>query len=531
MTMTRITMMIRNNIFNRQQYLLQRFNSNINNKSNMAIILNKTRVLATTLTEIPTRSFSSNVMKDTNSNSNNIEQQQQQQLVKMPSNLYLDPRSKSSPFYGLDPIVDPLLIVDNIDDDDDIEDDIDIVDINDIIDNDKAAANNNKNNNEIDHDFFDSEDEDELSSDELSSDELSSDELSSDEDEKDIMYDITKRPQPIYAIPLPQRLHVPILHFSASPINNTSNDDTTTTNTIDNKHHATEAGTIHLSPSIFGQNPIRIDILHKCVIYHRNKRRGKRNAGARTKTISEVRGSGRKVRKQKGGGVARAGHARPPHWRGGAKAHGPKGDVQDYTTKLNKKVRQLGLKMALSQKLKEGNIIFIDNFSGLRSYKTSVLDNALMALSMTNNVLVAHDDDVDDFVADNNADVDVGEDANDDDNDGGKEDNDNKNDNAIANNGGGNGSIIGGRKSCTALLVDHIYSNNESNNNINTNEEEEDVTNMGIRGIHVNLSVASKNLKKIRVTSAGRLNVYDLLKYEKVIISMKAMEIVESRFE
>ena len=323
-------MMIRNNnILNQQQYL-QRFTSN--KKSKMAIIPHKTRT---------TRSFSSNIMRDTNSNNNSNIEQQHQQLVKMPSNLWLDPRSKSSPFYGLDPVVDPLLMLDNIDDDDDddnIEDDIDIVDINDIIDNDKVASNDNNTTN-MDQDFFDNEDEEDEEEDE-------EDDEEEDSDEKDILYDITKRPEPVYAIPLPQRLHVPILHFSASPINNsTSNNDTTDTtditnthnsnsNSNPNKHHATEAGTIHLQPSIFGQNPIRIDILHKCIIYHRNKRRGKRNAGARTKTISEVRGSGRKVRKQKGGGVARAGHARPPHWRGGAKAHGPKGDVQDYTTKL-----------------------------------------------------------------------------------------------------------------------------------------------------------------------------------------------------
>ena len=56
-------------------------------------------------------------------------------------------------------------------------------------------------------------------------------------------------------------------------------------------------------------------------------------------------------------GQARAGHSRPAHWRGGAKAHGPKGKVQNYETKLNKKVRKMGVRHALSQKLKEGNLI------------------------------------------------------------------------------------------------------------------------------------------------------------------------------
>lgn len=62
-----------------------------------------------------------------------------------------------------------------------------------------------------------------------------------------------------------------------------------------------------------------------------------------TKRIAEVSGSGRKVRPQKGGGIARAGHSRPPHWRGGAKAHGPR--RRDFSFKLNKKFVKLGLRV------------------------------------------------------------------------------------------------------------------------------------------------------------------------------------------
>lgn len=65
-----------------------------------------------------------------------------------------------------------------------------------------------------------------------------------------------------------------------------------------------------------------------------------------TKRIAEVSGSGRKVRAQKGGGVARAGHSRPPHWRGGAKAHGPR--MRDFSFKLNKKFIKLGLRVRCS---------------------------------------------------------------------------------------------------------------------------------------------------------------------------------------
>lgn len=62
-----------------------------------------------------------------------------------------------------------------------------------------------------------------------------------------------------------------------------------------------------------------------------------------TKRIGEISGSGRKVRPQKGGGVARAGHSRPPHWRGGAKAHGPR--RRDFSFKLNRKFVKLGLRV------------------------------------------------------------------------------------------------------------------------------------------------------------------------------------------
>ena len=81
-------------------------------------------------------------------------------------------------------------------------------------------------------------------------------------------------------------------------------------------------GTVNLPSEIFGKHPIRTDLIHRVVVYQRNKKRGKRNGGARTKTISEVSGSGKKMRQQKGTGMARCGHKRPPHWRGGAKAHG-----------------------------------------------------------------------------------------------------------------------------------------------------------------------------------------------------------------
>jgi len=115
--------------------------------------------------------------------------------------------------------------------------------------------------------------------------------------------------QPQLSLPLPQRLQVNIHQFH----NPFSEEEDNSANNI--------VGTIHLDEDVFGCSPIRTDILHRVVVYQRNKKRGKRYA-AKTKTISEVRGSGKKMRPQKGTGSARCGHKRPPHWRGGAKAHG-----------------------------------------------------------------------------------------------------------------------------------------------------------------------------------------------------------------
>lgn len=176
-----------------------------------------------------------------------------------------------------------------------------------------------------------------------------------EEEEERILYDLSTKPDIALVVPLPQRLHVPVLDIKTGE----------------------KVGTYHLSEKTFGNDPIRVDILQRVVVWQRNKFRGKRNAGARTKTISEVSGSGRKVRPQKGQGKARAGHSRPAHWRGGAKAHGPKGNVQDYTTKLNKKVRKMGVRHALSQKLKEGNLIVTSDLAA-PTHKTKELNAMLL---------------------------------------------------------------------------------------------------------------------------------------------------------
>ena len=82
---------------------------------------------------------------------------------------------------------------------------------------------------------------------------------------------------------------------------------------------------------------------------------------ASTKTRGEVRGGGAKPWRQKGTGRARAGSRKSPIWRGGGTAFGPQ--PRDYSYKLTKKVRRLALRMALSARMSEGNMVIVDEFN------------------------------------------------------------------------------------------------------------------------------------------------------------------------
>ncbi|KAK0456746.1 ribosomal protein L4 domain-containing protein [Armillaria borealis] len=104
---------------------------------------------------------------------------------------------------------------------------------------------------------------------------------------------------------------------------------------------------VALDPTVFN-HPIRRDILHLCVVQYRDSLR---QGSANTKTRGEVRGSGRKIRPQKGTGKARLGDAQSPMLRGGGIAFGPK--PRDFSTKLPRKVIQMGMRVALSAKVKE----------------------------------------------------------------------------------------------------------------------------------------------------------------------------------
>lgn len=112
---------------------------------------------------------------------------------------------------------------------------------------------------------------------------------------------------------------------------------------------------VELDPSVFA-HPIRRDILHLCVVHYLDSLR---QGTASTKTRSEVRGSGRKIRPQKGTGKARLGDGQSPMLRGGGVAFGPK--PRDFSTKLNRKVIEMGMRVALSAKAKEQSLGVVES--------------------------------------------------------------------------------------------------------------------------------------------------------------------------
>ena len=114
-------------------------------------------------------------------------------------------------------------------------------------------------------------------------------------------------------------------------------------------------GDIELNDAVFGVEP-RADILHRVVTWQLENRRG---TARPTRERADVARTGKKYGRQKGGGTARHGDRRAPIFIGGGKAHGPR--VRDFNPSLNKKVRALGLKMALSSKARDGKLVVMDN--------------------------------------------------------------------------------------------------------------------------------------------------------------------------
>jgi large subunit ribosomal protein L4 len=148
-------------------------------------------------------------------------------------------------------------------------------------------------------------------------------------------------------------------------------------------------GDIDLNDDVFGVEP-RADILHRVVTWQREKARGTARA---TRERSDVNRTGKKFGNQKGGGVARHGNRRAPIFIGGGKAHGAR--LRDFNPSLNKKVRALGLKMALSSKAKAGTLMVFEDLN-LADMKTKALQGQLGKLGFGKSVLVIDGDMVSD---------------------------------------------------------------------------------------------------------------------------------------
>ncbi|WP_113243429.1 MULTISPECIES: 50S ribosomal protein L4 [unclassified Pararhizobium] len=138
-----------------------------------------------------------------------------------------------------------------------------------------------------------------------------------------------------------------------------------------------EAGKVSLSDAIFGLEP-REDIIARVVRWQLAK---KQQGTHKAKGRAEIARTGAKMFKQKGTGRARHHSARAPQFRGGGKAHGPV--VRSHAHDLPKKVRALGLRHALSAKLRAEELIIVDNLVAAEA-KTKVLTGAFATLGLTN---------------------------------------------------------------------------------------------------------------------------------------------------
>ena len=165
-------------------------------------------------------------------------------------------------------------------------------------------------------------------------------------------------------------------------------------------------------------------------------RAAQRSGTACTKTVGDVQGSNKKPWKQKGTGRARAGSFRSPLWAGGGVVFGPQ--PRDFSKKISKKTRSLALRKALSERLKAGDVVVVDDLK-LESHKTKDFIGVIAALELKGTTLVISS------------------------------------------------------------------------------------------GIDKNLTLASRNLEKVLLTTGDSLNTYDVLRPDKLVFTKSAFEQVEAR--
>ena len=147
---------------------------------------------------------------------------------------------------------------------------------------------------------------------------------------------------------------------------------------------AKASGDIELNDAVFAVEP-RADILHRVVTWQLEKRR---ETARGTRERADVARTGKKFGRQKGGGTARHGDRRAPVFVGGGKAHGAR--VRDFNPSLNKKIRALGLKMALSSHAKAGSLIVMDNLT-VDGAKTKALKGNFEKLGLGKTLVIDGD--------------------------------------------------------------------------------------------------------------------------------------------
>jgi large subunit ribosomal protein L4 len=210
--------------------------------------------------------------------------------------------------------------------------------------------------------------------------------------------------------------------------------------------------------------PIRIDIAHRVVRWQLARKRGV--STAKTKSRGEVSGTTRKARPQKGGGRARVGSLRAPQMRGGGTAHGPV--PRDFEHKLQKKVRRLGLQVALSAKAAEGRLVIVDSLDGFcDTGKTKEFKNTLGKILSGNGEIFTI---------------------------------------------GSSDTTTTEKNNFSALIADSDYSGEETKQGI-----------LFRRG--------SDNIENIHVMPQVGLNVYSILKHRCLIITRKALDDLISRLD
>jgi large subunit ribosomal protein L4 len=230
-----------------------------------------------------------------------------------------------------------------------------------------------------------------------------------------------------------------------------------------------EVEKIDLNDSVFATE-VKENLMHKAVVLHlANKRQGTQKA----KTRSEVSGGGKKPWRQKGTGNARQGSTRSPQWRGGGVVFAP--TPRDYSFKMNKKEKAGAIKSALSSRVNEEKLVVLDSIS-FEEAKTKNVVNMMNSLK-DNDVL----------------------------------------------------------KTSKALIVLEGMSKDERNklaNGAESIEEVQEIVNNieDRKAANAKVALAARNIPDVRTVSTDELNVFDILKYETVIVTKDAVSKIEEAY-